>query len=491
MKTAAPPILAALLFAGLCSATVTPHDRVSTKLSWDGDVQRIVTARCASCHTNRSDARTPDLSTYAAARPWARAIREAILNGHGYSAGNGAALTPFERELLVQWIDGGAPEKPKFFPVEYSRLVSATGTNREYSTGKNFGSYTRVASPAPTDTLARYQARLGGTRGIIPGLGLALRAPDQIVVIERAAGGERVIARGTFVPSLAARLAALPASTRRTRISDAAYAIGPLDEPRTEIAELTPEGPDRFWCAMHPDVRGPIGGTCPRCAMPLVEMPELSLDTFSLDMLRVHVSRGDPVLQMRLTRGAPLRLLKTGDALVVHERRVHVFVVDEALQFFAHVHPPHVGDATVGVDLPAAGRYRVIADFAPVDALPQVRMTAFEYSGKPARSPHAALVAGGRLMSEERKAGAVSRVAFEVAPDGLEPYLGAAAHLFVIDEKLENPMHAHPLDVGAEGLSRPAFDVRFPRAGRYVMWLQVQRAGRVETMRFTADVSAD
>jgi len=94
------------------------------------------------------------------------------------------------------------------------------------------------------------------------------------------------------------------------------------------------------------------------------------------------------------------------------------------------------------------------------------------------------------------RAGREGRMTFDVtdaktggAPVDLEPYLGATAHLFVIDATLRDPIHAHPIDLGEGGVAQPAFDVRFPRAGRYVMWLQVQRAGRVETFRFTADVS--
>jgi hypothetical protein len=474
MTRAAPPILAALLFVGLLmslSGTVETHDRVSTRLSWDGDVSRIVDARCLSCHARE---RIPDLSTYKSARPWARAMREAVLEGHGYSAGNGAALTPFERELLVQWIDGGAPEKPKSNPVEYSRLPAG---------------YTRIGSPDPLVTLEQYQARLGGMRTIIPGLGLSLRTADRIIVFDRRAGAERVIARGTFVPSLTAHLSSLPPGTQQQRVSDAASVIGSMNEPRTEVAEIAPEGPDRFWCPMHPDVRSPIEGTCPRCAMKLVEMPPMKLDAFALDVTRTFDILDMPTLQVRLTRGPALTLMQTGDFLFVHEERLHLFIVDESLRFFAHTHPAHVGESTISVDLPQAGRYRVIADFAPADALPQMRMASFVYAGKGARRTPRPATVRGRLEANTFKAGALSRVQFEVTPGDLEPYLGAAAHLFVIDETLDNPIHAHPIEVGDGGMARPGFDVRFPRAGRYVMWLQVQRAGQVETMRFTADVS--
>ena len=458
MKHAAPPMLAALLFVGLFSATVAPHDRISTRLSWDGDMSRIVQARCASCHTAPRDRAVPDLSTYADARPWARAIREAILEGHGYSAGNGAALTPFERELLVQWIDGGAPEKPKFNPVEFSRLPEG---------------YTRLASPDPLKTLEEHRARLGGTRTIIPGLGLSLRTADRIIVFDRGGETARVIGRGTFVLSLGAHLASLPASTARTRLSDAAYIIGPANEPRTEVAAITPDGPERFWCSMHPDVRRPVAGACPRCAMPLVEMPAMSLEEFGFSFPDI------------LVRGSGRKKVSTQELLIRHERRLHVFVVDERLQFFAHVHPE---ERPREMAMPK-GRLFAIADFAPVDAMPQLRMASFENTAGQSDVPSAAPGVRGHLETGDFKAGVVSRVQFSVTPTDLEPYLGAAAHLFVIDEKLENPMHAHPIEIPDGGLSRPAFDVRFPRAGRYVMWLQVQRAGTVETMRFTADVS--
>jgi hypothetical protein len=409
-------------------------------------------------------------------------MREAVLDGHGYSAGNGAALTPVERELLVQWIDGGAPERPKAIPDEYSRLP---------------GTFIRISSPDPLATLDRYQAESGGLRVIVPGLGLALRASDRLVVIDRAAGPERLIGRGIVVPSLAAHLAALPASTTRTRISDAAYVIGPLDEPRTEVAEIESEGPDRFWCPMHPDVRRPEPGTCPRCNMRLVDIPAMSTDPFTFDVLSTKRAGAYVQFRLRVTRGKDRK--PAGALLTVHERPFHLFVVDSTLEVFRHVHPDMHGDEMrVSVPLPrAAARYHLIADFAPADALPQLRMTTAEIPGSrsgAATTPPSSLDA--RMIGEPARAGQTSRVAFTLtdrqtaaAPADLEPYLGAAAHLFVMDEALKDPQHAHPIEVTGAGLAEPAFEVRFPRAGRYVMWLQVQRAGRVETMRVTADVS--
>lgn len=431
-----------------------------------------------------------DLSSYEKARPWARAMREAMLEGHGYSAGNGGALTPFERELLVQWIDGGAPERPKLNPADFS-----PGPGRDKSAEFNFG-FARIAAPDPLAALDAHHAARGGRREIIPGLGLALRTPDEILIFERGPGpGERIIARGTFVPSLAAHLAALPADTPRTRISDAAYVIGPSAEPRYEVAELAPAGPDRFWCAMHPDVRSSAPGMCQRCGMALVEMPQLSLDDFALQIADAKVANFGVTFSLRVSRDGSSEPVT--QFLTTHERPFHLFIVDEDLKSFAHVHPvPGRTTLTASLELPAPGRYRLIGEFAPLDAMPQVRMTDFQFHGPAGRIAEAPSTLTGVLTDPGAKAGKESRLSFQLRdartgrrPEDLEPYLGAAAHLFVIDEQVRDPLHAHPVEIEGAGLARPAFDVRFPRAGRYVMWLQVQRAGKVETLRFTAGVS--
>lgn len=480
LRTAAPPLLAALLF----SSIVTSHTRVSTRLSWDADVQRIVAARCAACHApERSGVDLiPDLSSYAAARPWARAMREAMLGGHGYSAGNGGALTPFERELLVQWIDGGAPEtvKPPAAP------------------GPPATTYVRIASSDPLASLDAHQTKRGGTREIVPGLGLALRTGSQILVFERAAGaGERIIALGTVVPSVAAHLASLPSSVARTRVSDSAFIIGSGASPRLEVAVIPLEGPDRFWCPMHPDVRSPGAGACARCAMPLVEMPPLSLDDFALEVVKTEPLEHHRVrLTLRVTRGSDR--VPVTSFVTLHERPFHLFLID-ANGRFEHLHPEIVGTDLVAISLLPRSRARwIVGDFLPVDALPQLRMTRLaaepirlEPIGDPV-PPTVAMV----LAEQERKAGSVSRLEFAVTdratgatPADLEPYLGAAGHLFVIDEARQDALHAHPVDLAQPSLTSPRFDVRFARAGRYDMWLQVQRAGRVETVRFTVDVS--
>jgi mono/diheme cytochrome c family protein len=96
--------------------TISAHDPPGSKVTWNGDVARIVTARCVRCHT--PDGKGPmSLETYEDARPWAKAIREEVLarrmpkwhaaRGYGQFA-NDRTLSPFEIALIVAWIDGGS-----------------------------------------------------------------------------------------------------------------------------------------------------------------------------------------------------------------------------------------------------------------------------------------------------------------------------------------------------------------------------------------------
>jgi hypothetical protein len=93
------------------------HEPITTKLTWTQEISRIVYKRCASCHHEGGIAFS--LETYDQARPWAKAIREEVLERRmppwGAVEGvvafrNDPSLTPLEIEILVGWVEGGAPE---------------------------------------------------------------------------------------------------------------------------------------------------------------------------------------------------------------------------------------------------------------------------------------------------------------------------------------------------------------------------------------------
>ncbi len=103
------------------------HDPVTTKLTWAQEVSRIVDKHCIACHG--------EFKTYRTARPWAKAIRDEVasrrmppwgaVKGVGDFAGDPSLSGP-EIDMLVAWVEGGAPEgNPAYLP---HRLPPADST---------------------------------------------------------------------------------------------------------------------------------------------------------------------------------------------------------------------------------------------------------------------------------------------------------------------------------------------------------------------------
>jgi hypothetical protein len=114
--------IAAGLALGAALWAATPeepaaHPRITTSVTWTRDISRILERRCLVCHRD-GGAAPMSLATYDEARPWARAIREEALERRmppsGLRSGatlyeNARTLSYAELELLVSWVDGGAP----------------------------------------------------------------------------------------------------------------------------------------------------------------------------------------------------------------------------------------------------------------------------------------------------------------------------------------------------------------------------------------------
>ena len=108
--------LCAALVVLIAAARTVAHDPPRTKVTWAGDVRRLVHARCIRCHS--PEGKGPmSLVTYEDARPYASAMREEVLarrmpkwhaaRGYGQFA-NDPTLSPFDIALIVAWVDGGA-----------------------------------------------------------------------------------------------------------------------------------------------------------------------------------------------------------------------------------------------------------------------------------------------------------------------------------------------------------------------------------------------
>ena len=108
----------------LLSAASFAHDVISTNLTWTREISRIVYHRCAGCH--RPGGSAMSLLGYQDARPWAKAMRDEVLarrmppwdpvKGVGDFRDDQSLSQP-EMDVLVGWVEGGAPEgDPIYLP---------------------------------------------------------------------------------------------------------------------------------------------------------------------------------------------------------------------------------------------------------------------------------------------------------------------------------------------------------------------------------------
>jgi hypothetical protein len=117
-------LTALLFFSGLSLFTFAPrrggaHEPVTTAVRFNKEVVRIFERSCLGCHAaGRIKADIP-LGTYEEARPWAKAIKEEILEKRmpPYQAAKGFGhlrhdytLAQRDVDLIVSWVEGGAPK---------------------------------------------------------------------------------------------------------------------------------------------------------------------------------------------------------------------------------------------------------------------------------------------------------------------------------------------------------------------------------------------
>lgn len=184
---------------------------------------------------------------------------------------------------------------------------------------------------------------------------------------------------------------------------------------------------------------------------------------------------------------------------IVHEKLFHMFVVSEDLNYFIHDHPVFQPDAsfTYHARLPKPGLYRILGDFYPSSGTPQLIAKTIIVPGgalQPARlepdlaPKHTANMDVELTMDPTQPiAGIKTMLFFHLKPaDGLEKYIGAWGHMLAASDDLIDLIHTHPFL--ADGGPQMQFNVIFPRARTYRVWVQFQRQGVVNTAVFTVPV---
>jgi catechol 2,3-dioxygenase-like lactoylglutathione lyase family enzyme len=263
------------------------------------------------------------------------------------------------------------------------------------------------------------------------------------------------------------------------------------------------EAPDAFWCPMHPDVRSATPGKCPICAMTLVPIPPARLGEYRMDVA-IGAGRGGGISRLKISVREPDGDVRVTSFATVHERLLHLFVIDRTLQFFRHVHPDPMADGSFDLreNIPP-GEYVVIADFLPQGGVSQMVQRAVVSPGykgplfpkPPDLSADVAterIVDGVRVQihAEALKAGREGVLRFTLSDavthasiTDLEPYLGAPGHVLIVSPDLTEADHLHPEEAVATGPSL-TFRPLVAAGGFYKLWLQFQRKSVVTTVPF-------
>ena len=204
------------------------------------------------------------------------------------------------------------------------------------------------------------------------------------------------------------------------------------------------------------------------------------------------------------------------DYEVEHERRMHLILARRDLTGFQHLHPEMAKNGTWSAELviPAAGAYRVFADFNhDGDSLTLgsdlVVDGEADYHELPPQRTETETSTGYTVgvEGEAATAGQESELTFNVALDGeaidVEPYLGADGHLVALREGDLAFLHVHPVggsaghgghgaehsESGSEAEAGIRFMTEFPSEGRYRLFLQFKHGGEVHTAEFTREVA--
>ena len=201
------------------------------------------------------------------------------------------------------------------------------------------------------------------------------------------------------------------------------------------------------------------------------------------------------------------------DFAITHTKPMHVIVVRKDLAYFQHVHPDF--DASSGIfslknlTFPTDGEYRIFADFAasagqkdpmgmPLTiTIPEdVKVGTTYVPVALGNEEKTKSFDGYKVFLNTRDqliSGQESMLMFSISQNGkqvidLQEYLGALGHSVILKEGTLDFIHAHPVEsVNQNGAV--SFMVTFLEAGKYKVFTQFQRNGKVFTTDFVVSVA--
>jgi len=246
---------------------------------------------------------------------------------------------------------------------------------------------------------------------------------------------------------------------------------------------------------------------------------------------------GERVTTSFMLKTASGKPIAPEDLLVVHTQRLHLLITDPSLTDYQHVHPVPgrtAGEWSFSFTPRFSGDYRIFADFTPVATARGLYANTDINVGETSRRDHAGVELAGAPTGERERArglpgdrGVKPLLQWTMERDGyrfalvpaatpirarrpadlklivtrldggrvpMQPVMGAFAHLVAFDEARSGFAHLHPMELD---LSKPPdalrptlnFKIMIPKAGRYVIWAQLNLSGQETYVPFWFDVA--
>lgn len=255
-----------------------------------------------------------------------------------------------------------------------------------------------------------------------------------------------------------------------------------------------------YTCPMHPEVKGKQGEKCSKCGMDLalVQSKANNIEVNIISTPQIIEPNKPTLLSISITdNGKPAQLE------VVHDKKIHLIVVNDKLTWFDHIHPTEQsnGKYTVTETFPNSGKYITFADFKTVGASHTINKQELKVSGNVVEKADTisnkwvsnidgytvTLVNGNDIKTNRTQHLGISveKNGKYLSSKDIETYLGAVAHVVMISKEDKEFKHIHPI-------SNERFPIHgetnFDKAGIYRMWVQFQTNGQVHTADFTITV---
>ncbi|MFF9690406.1 hypothetical protein [Streptomyces sp. NPDC014623] len=187
-----------------------------------------------------------------------------------------------------------------------------------------------------------------------------------------------------------------------------------------------------------------------------------------------------------------------------HGKELHLILASRDLGTYRHLHPALAADGTwsIPVELPAAGDYRVFADFTPAGrnttgltlGADLAVSGPYKAAELPKPAPTAEVDGYTVSLNGALRPGVPEHLTFTVRRNGrpvtdLQPYLGAYGHLVALRAGDLAYLHVHPEGGPGDGSTKPGPGISFtataPGAATYRLFLDFKHDGTVRTAAFT------